>query len=89
MSREFEAFSIENGIQRQHTVRNHPQQNGVAERSNRMMEEGLVSMLYESGMSTAFWGGSSFRLEGYLVVPDEVHCVLLNAHSEMAMESEV
>ena len=40
MSREFEVFCIEHGIQRQHTVRNQPQQNGVAERSNRTMEEG-------------------------------------------------
>ena len=56
MSREFEAFSIDHGIQRQHTVRNCPQQNGVAERSNRTIEEGIVSMLYESGMPTAFWG---------------------------------
>ena len=55
MSREFEVFCIEHGIQRQHTVRNCPQQNGVAER-NRTMEEGVVSMLYESGMPTAFWG---------------------------------
>src|ERR1700677_4603218 len=56
MSREFEVFCIDHGIQRQHTVRNRPQQNGVAERSNRTMEEGVVSMLYESGMPTAFWG---------------------------------
>ena len=56
MSREFEVFCIDHCIQRQHTVRNHPQQNGVAERSNRTMEEGVVSMLYESGMPTAFWG---------------------------------
>ena len=56
MSRGFEAFCIEHGIQRPHTVRNHLQQNSVAERSNRMMEEGVVSMLYESGMPTAFWG---------------------------------
>ena len=49
-------FYIENGIQRQHTVRNHPQQNGVAERSSRTMEECVVSMLYESGIPTAFWG---------------------------------
>jgi hypothetical protein len=56
MSSEFEAFCIDHGIQRQHTVRNFPQQNGVAERSNRTMEEGVVSMLYESGMPTAFWG---------------------------------
>src|SRR6266568_4582288 len=56
MSGEFEAFCTEHGIQRQHTVRNRPQQNGVAERANRTMEEGVVSMLYESGMPTAFWG---------------------------------
>jgi hypothetical protein len=56
ISGEFEAFCIDHGIQRQHTVRNRPQQNGVAERSNRTMEEGVVSMLYESGMPTAFWG---------------------------------
>ena len=30
MSRDFEAFCIDHGIQRQHTVRNRPQQNGVA-----------------------------------------------------------
>ena len=58
MSREFEVFCIENGIQRQHTVRNHPQQNGVAERSTigRWMRVFVVSILYESGMPTAFWG---------------------------------
>ena len=44
MSREFEAFYINRGIQRQHTVRNRPQQNGVAERANRMIEEGVISM---------------------------------------------
>ena len=38
ISGEFEAFCIERGIQRQHTVRNRPQQNEVAERSNRTIE---------------------------------------------------
>ena len=56
MSREFEAFCIDHGIQRQHTVRNRPQQNGVAERANRTIEEGVISMLYESGMPPSFWG---------------------------------
>ena len=32
------------------------QQNGVAERSNRTIEEGVVSMLCEFGMPTVFWG---------------------------------
>ena len=56
MSREFEAFCIDHGIQRQHSARNRPQQNGVAERANRTMEEGIISMLYESGMPPSFWG---------------------------------
>jgi len=54
MSREFEAFCIDHGIQRQHTVRNSPQQNGIAERANRTIEEGVISMLYESGMPPSF-----------------------------------
>jgi len=56
MSKDFEAFCIDHGIQRQHTVRNRPQQNGVAERANRTIEEGVISMLYESGMPPSFWG---------------------------------
>src|SRR6266404_1765315 len=56
MSTEFEAFCIDEGIQRQHSVRNRPQQNGVAERVNRTMEEGVISMVHESGMPPAFWG---------------------------------
>src|SRR6266850_2477365 len=56
MSREFDTFCIDHGIQRQHTVRNRPQQNGVAERANRTMEEGIISMLYKSGMPPSFWG---------------------------------
>jgi len=56
MSREFEAFCIDHGIQRQHTVRNRPQQNGVAERANTTVEEGVISMLFESGLPPSFWG---------------------------------
>ena len=42
MSREFEAFCIDHGIQRQHSARNHPQEKGVAERANRTLEEGII-----------------------------------------------
>jgi transposase InsO family protein len=56
MSREFEAFCIDHSIQRQHSAQNHPQQNGIAERANRILEEGIISMLYESGMPASFWG---------------------------------
>jgi hypothetical protein len=56
MFREFETFCIDHGIQRQYTVMKRPQQNGVAERANRMIEEGIISLLYESGMLPSFWG---------------------------------
>ena len=56
MSREFEAFCIDHGIQRQHSAWNCPQQNGITERANRTLEEGVISMLYESRMALSFWG---------------------------------
>ena len=43
-------------IERQHTVRARPQQNGVAERANRVLSERLTTMLDESGLPKAFWG---------------------------------
>lgn len=46
----------EHGISRQHTVRNRPQQNGVAERSNRTAGEGIVAMLQEANLPASFWG---------------------------------
>jgi hypothetical protein len=56
MSREMDDFCAEHGIQRQHSVRARPQQNGVAERSNRSMEQGIISMLHQAGLSLSFWG---------------------------------
>jgi hypothetical protein len=44
------------GIERQHTVRARPQQNGVAEQANRVLSEHLTTMLDESGLPKAFWG---------------------------------
>ena len=56
MSSKFKAFCINHGIQRLHTVRNRPQQNGMVERANRTIKEGVISMLYESEMPPSFWG---------------------------------
>src|SRR3954451_19059998 len=49
-------FTNSCGIQRQHTTRNRPQQNGVAERANRLISERITAMLSESGLSKSFWG---------------------------------
>ena len=39
MSVKFIDFTLENGITRQYTVRARPQQNGMAERTNRTIQE--------------------------------------------------
>ena len=56
MSNAFTKFTTDCGIERQHTVRARPQQNGVAERANRVLSECLTTMLDESGLAKAFWG---------------------------------
>src|SRR5438445_9145531 len=56
MSNAFLKFTQECGILRQHTTRNRPQQNGVAERANRVLGECITAMLDETGLSKAFWG---------------------------------
>jgi transposase InsO family protein len=56
MSKEFINYMLEHGITRQYTVRARPQQNGVAERANRTIQEHVVAMLEESGLPPSFLG---------------------------------
>ena len=56
MSNEFINFMLDHGITRQYTVRARPQQNGVAERANRTIQEHVVAMLQESGLPPSFLG---------------------------------
>ena len=56
MSKELQDICDEHGINRQHTVRNRPQQNGVAERFNCVLSEGITAMLFEAGLPPTFWG---------------------------------
>ncbi|KAJ3489721.1 hypothetical protein NLI96_g1948 [Meripilus lineatus] len=56
MSKEFDSFCADHGIVRRHTVRNRPQQNGVAERFNRLLNESITTMLAESNLPMQFWG---------------------------------
>ena len=55
ISREFEAFLAAEGIACQHTVRNEPHQNGVAERANRTLAEGITAMLTEAHLPASYW----------------------------------
>ena len=45
----------EHGIERQHTTWATPQQNGV-ERTNRILDKGVASLLSHSHFPARFWG---------------------------------
>ncbi|CAI7771533.1 unnamed protein product [Closterium sp. NIES-53] len=52
---EFEAVMKKKGIQHQPTVTYNPQQNGVAERFNRTLQEGARNLLGCAGLPDPFW----------------------------------
>jgi transposase InsO family protein len=54
-SDEFVQFCRDRGIRREFTAPYSPEQNGVAERMNRTIQERIVSMLHHSGLSEGFW----------------------------------
>jgi hypothetical protein len=56
MSKQSEAFMQEHGIAHEHTTRATPQQNGVAEITNCILENGITSMLSASHLPASFWG---------------------------------
>ncbi|KAL5521963.1 hypothetical protein ACEPAF_1819 [Sanghuangporus sanghuang] len=55
VSKEWDQFCITAGIHRQHTIRDEPHQNGVAERANRTLAEGITTMLNEAHLPSSFW----------------------------------
>ena len=54
-AKDFEHYLKSNGIHHQLTVRKAPEQNGVAERSNRTLVETVRAMLSDSGLSKKIW----------------------------------
>ena len=55
MSAEIQNFLKEKGIHHETTVLHSPQQNGIAERMNRTLQEGALSMILHAGISKEFW----------------------------------
>ena len=55
-SKEFNLYCEEHGIKRQFSTARTPQQNGVAERKNRIVMEMARTMLNDSQLSGKFWG---------------------------------
>jgi transposase InsO family protein len=55
MSTEFDRFLADAGICREHSVRDTPQQLGVAEQMNRSIAEGITTALSQSGLTRTWW----------------------------------
>jgi transposase InsO family protein len=64
VSRDVQDYPKECGIVHQRTVPYAPEQNGVAERANRMIGKKARSMLADKGLSKKFWTRNQL---GYLV----------------------
>ena len=52
----WDKMCAETGMEIQKTVRKEPHQNGVAERANRTLVEGVISMLTQAKLPSSFWG---------------------------------
>jgi transposase InsO family protein len=55
IGKDFDDFLVGAGIRREHSVRDTPQQLGVAERMNRSIAEGITTLLSQSGLGRAWW----------------------------------
>lgn len=55
-SGEFKAFCSERGIHLEYTQTAEPHQNGVVERPNRTLAEGVISMLQQANLPPSWWG---------------------------------
>eukprot|EP01018_Ginkgo_biloba_P027384 Gb_35302 [translate_table: standard] len=55
ISEEFLRFCKDNGIKKQFTTRYTPQQNGIAKRKNRTIQEMARSMIKAKGLSNEYW----------------------------------
>lgn len=56
----FFKFCEEHGIRREFSATRTPQQNGVVERLNKMVQQMARAMLDESGTHATFWGEAAF-----------------------------
>ena len=55
ISNEFKDFCSKEGIRRELIVHHNPQQNGVAERKNRMIVGAAWAMLHDQGLPLHLW----------------------------------
>jgi hypothetical protein len=73
-SKEFVGFCKSAGIRSELTVPHNPQQNGVAERNNKSIEEIVKSLLNDQGLSMFLWGEEA--MTAIYVKNISPHCIL-------------
>src|SRR5271168_1800069 len=61
-SNEFFDFCEEHGIRREFSTARTPQQNGVVERMNRIVQQMARAMLDQSGTPANFWGEAAYAV---------------------------
>ncbi|KAE8665697.1 Esterase/lipase/thioesterase family protein isoform 2 [Hibiscus syriacus] len=81
-SEEFDDFCRKEGIKRQFTVTNTPQQNGVAERMNKTLLERTRAMLRDAGLEKSFWA-EAINTSCYLVYRAPSTAIELKTPMEM------
>jgi len=70
MSGDFDDFLTRAGIRREHSIRDTPQQLGVAERMNRSIAEGVTTLLSQSGLARTWWEDAATHwLHGKIRLP--------------------
>jgi transposase InsO family protein len=72
-STELDRYLAEAGIRREHSIHDTPQQLGVTERLNRTLDEGITTLLSQSGLSRVWWEDAALHfLYGKIQLPSSV-----------------
>jgi hypothetical protein len=85
-SKEFVAFCKSTGVRRELIVPHNPQQNGVAERKNRSIEETMKALMDDEGLSMYLWGEATMAT--IYVQNITPHCILKDTTPEEAFSGK-
>ena len=73
VSSDLDRYLADAGIRREHSIRDTPQQLGVAERLNRTLAEGITTALSQSGLTRTWWEDAAAHfLSGKIRLPSSV-----------------
>lgn len=88
VNREFSAFLRSCGIHHQTSIPHTPQQNGLAERTNRTIAERARCLLAESDLPTTFWAEASSTAV-YLINRSPARALQYRTPEEICRETQI